>query len=69
MGIFGEKYFVCGRNHLHLPQDITKSILLPDAYGIDNLFIVEEVKYRVNRETACKDSQHLDDRNQFCKIL
>lgn len=52
MGIFGEKYFVCDRNHLHLPQDITKSILLPDVYGVDNLFFVEEVKYRVNRETA-----------------
>lgn len=69
MGKFGEKYLVCDRNHLHLPQDISKSILLTDAHGADNLLITDQMKYRVHTETAHKDSQCLDYRKQFCKML
>lgn len=68
MGSFGEKYFVCDRNHLLLPRDITKSVLLTDASGVARLFIMEEVKCRAKIETVCKGSQHLGSRNHFCKI-
>ena len=45
MGSFGERYFVCDRNHLHPPasRDLTKSISLTAASGVDSLFIMGEV--------------------------
>lgn len=38
MGIFGEKYFVCDKNNLHLPQEVINSILLTDACGWKSLY-------------------------------
>lgn len=36
MGSLGEKYFVCDRNHLHLPET-SQNPLLTDASGVASL--------------------------------